>query len=147
MAGIVSRAQAVWQGDLMQGSGRLSLDSGIATDVPISWATRTQRQSGTTSPEELLAAAHASCYAMALSNVLGKRGTPAQQLDVSAECTFAPADGGFEISTMQLSVRGRVPGISREDFQAAAEQGEQGCPVSNALRGNVRISVSAQLED
>jgi osmotically inducible protein OsmC len=99
-----------------------------------------------TSPEELLAASHAACYAMAFSNSLNKAGTPATSLDVTATATFGPKEGGgMKVSNMDLSVEGDVPGLDQAAFEQAAREGEEGCPISNALRGNVEISVSATL--
>src|SRR5262249_49969574 len=126
--------------------GRFSMDSGALKDQPVTWAGRTVRTPGTTSPEELIAAAHAACYAMAFSNVLATRGTPATRLDVTAVCTFAPKpEGGWKIASMDLRVRGAVPGLDDAGFKEAAEAGEQGCPVSGALRNNVQINLDAAL--
>src|SRR5579872_2971670 len=105
-----STAHAVWEGSLVQGSGRFSMDSGVLKDQPVTWAGRTERTPGTTSPEELIAAAHAACYAMAFSHTLATKGTPSTRLEVVATCTFAPKqEGGFEIASMDLHVRGTVP--------------------------------------
>src|SRR5262249_25034487 len=126
--------------------GRFSMESGVLKDQPVTWAGRTERTPGSTSPEELIAAAHAACYAMAFSNGLANRGTPATRLEVTAVCTFAPKQGGGrEIAAMDLHVRGQVPGIDQAAFQEAAKAGEQGCPVSNALRNNVKINLTAEL--
>ncbi len=141
-----SQADATWEGNLTRGSGTVTLESGILRGQSITWAARTHRSPGTTSPEELLAAAHAGCFAMALSNTLDKAGHPPTRLDIVAACTFETGgEGGSRISTMELQVRGTVPGIDQARFEELARQGEQGCPVSNALRNNVRITVSAQL--
>jgi osmotically inducible protein OsmC len=141
-----STAHAVWEGNLVQGSGRFSLDSGVLKDQPVTWAARTERTPGTTSPEELIAAAHAACYAMAFSHSLATKGTPSSRLEVTAICTFAPKQGGgWEIAAMDLRVRGTVPGLDQAAFAQAAKEGEQGCPVSNALRGSVKISLTAEL--
>ncbi len=141
------RAEVVWQGTLVQGSGNLvSVGSGAIGNLPITWASRTERSDGKTSPEELLAASHAACYAMAFSHTLAQAGTPAEQLTVDATCTFEQTDSGFKVSTMVLDVRGRVPGLDQAGFEKAAQQAEQGCPISNALRNNVAIHVNAQLE-
>jgi lipoyl-dependent peroxiredoxin len=143
----VSRASAIWEGDLMSGSGEVSAESGVLTDVPVSWAARTERPASQTSPEELLAAAHAACYAMAFSNTLAQADNPPERLEVTAVCHFTPADGGgFEVSRMDLDVRGRVPGLDQAAFEQAARDGEQGCPISNAIRGNVDVRLSATLE-
>ncbi|HEX2924206.1 MAG TPA: OsmC family protein [Chloroflexota bacterium] len=140
-----SKAEVTWEGNLFAGSGRVMVESGVIGEQPISWASRTNRVKGKTSPEELIAAAHAGCYAMALSNTLDKAGKPPTRLDVSAVCSFEQVGGGFKITTMDLEVRGVVPGLDQAGFQELAQQGEQGCPVSNALRGNVDIRVKAQL--
>lgn len=141
------RAEVVWQGTLVQGSGNLvSVGSGAIGNLPITWASRTERSDGKTSPEELLAASHAACYAMAFSHTLAQAGTPAEQLTVDATCTFEQTDSGFKVSNMALDVRGRVPGLDQAGFEKAAQQAEQGCPISNALRNNVAIHVNAQLE-
>lgn len=141
------RAEVVWQGTLVQGSGNLvSVGSGAIGNLPITWASRTERSDGKTSPEELLAASHAACYAMAFSHTLAQAGTPAEQLIVDATCTFEQTDSGFKVSNMALDVRGRVPGLDQAGFEKVAQQAEQGCPISNALRNNVAIHVNAQLE-
>jgi osmotically inducible protein OsmC len=141
------RADVVWEGDLLHGSGTIvSVGSGALGALPVTWASRTERSDGKTSPEELMAAAHAACYAMAFSHTLAQAGTPAERLSVSATCTFEQVEGGFKISTMDLDVRGRVPGLDEAGFEKVAQQAEQGCPVSNALRNNVQIRVNAHLE-
>jgi lipoyl-dependent peroxiredoxin len=144
MATAERRANVVWRGDLFKGSGTFDLvSSGAAHDMPVTWASRTERPGGKTSPEELIAAAHASCYAMAFSNVLAEMGNEPEELNISAVCTF-DADQ-VKITTMVLDVRGRVPGLDAEGFQNAAEQGMRACPVSNALRGNVDFQLNASL--
>ena len=141
------RAEVSWEGSLIHGKGKVvSVGSGALKDLPLTWASRTERSDGRTSPEELIAAAHAGCYAMAFSNVLAQAGTPAEQLFVTAVCTFEQVEGGFKVSTMDLNVRGKVPGLNQEQFAEAAHKAEQGCPVSNALRNNVNIQVTAELE-
>jgi lipoyl-dependent peroxiredoxin len=141
------RAEVVWQGSLMQGSGTIvSVGSGALQNLPVTWASRTERSDGKTSPEELLAAAHASCFAMAFSHGLAQAGTTAESLHVNATCTFEQVEGGFKVSTMVLDVRGKVPGLDQAGFEKAAQVAGQGCPVSNALRNNVAITVNAQLE-
>jgi osmotically inducible protein OsmC len=144
MAVAERRANVVWNGNLFQGSGTLDLVSSEAVQgLPVTWASRTERPDGKTSPEELIAAAHASCYAMAFSNTLAEQGNEPEELDVSAVCTFDFGQG--KVTSSVLNVRGRVPGLDEEGFKKAAEQGEQNCPVSNALRGNVDIQVNASL--
>src|SRR5690606_26371093 len=115
-------------------------------NLPVSWASRTEAPSGRTSPEELLAAAHASCFAMALSNILATAGTPPQSLDVEAAVTFDKTDAGWRVVSSALSVRGNVPGTDQAGFQKAAEAAKDGCPVSQALKNNVALSVEAKLE-
>jgi osmotically inducible protein OsmC len=114
--------------------------------LPVSWASRVEAPDGKTSPEELLAAAHAECYAMVLSNLVGKQGKTAERLEVTAVCTVERQSGGLKITTMKLNARGRVPGMDEDTFARLAEDGERSCPVSNAIRGNVQISVTAELE-
>jgi len=141
------RAEAVWEGNLIQGSGKVvSVGSGAIGELPITWAARTERSDGKTSPEELIAAAHAACYAMAFSHTLAQAGTPAERLLVNAVCTFEQVEAGFKITTMDLDVRGKVPGLDEAGFEKAAQQAEQACPVSNALRNNVQIRVKAHLD-
>jgi osmotically inducible protein OsmC len=142
----LSKASATWEGDLVHGKGSFSLASGAAGPLPITWAARVERLPGSTSPEEMIAGAHAACYAMAFSNVLGGKGTPATRLDVSATVSFAMIEGGAKIAKSALVVKGSVPGLDQAGFAEAAKQAEQGCPVSNALRNNVEISVDATLE-
>ena len=139
------RAEVVWTGTLQEGSGTLNAGSGALSNMPVTWASRTEQPGGKTSPEELIASAHAACYAMAFSNTLAQAGKPPEQLTVSAVCSLDRTDTGLKISTMALDVRGKVPGITQEQFSELAQKAEQGCPVSNALRNNVQISVNAQL--
>jgi osmotically inducible protein OsmC len=144
---IERHASAVWEGSLTEGSGRFGLrSSGLVKDAPISWPARTEEPGGMTSPEELLAAAHASCYAMAFAAHLGRTAGPPERLEVDCTVTFErKPEGGFRVATSTLRVRGRVPGMDAAAFQEAARAGEQGCPISNALRGNVEIRVEASL--
>ena len=142
MANAERTATTVWEGDLAHGNGVLSLKSGAAPDLPVTWASRTERSDGKTSPEELIAAAHSACYSMALSNGLDKAGTPATALDTSAEVDFVPGTG---ITEIRLSVRGTVPGMSAEDFVAAAEDAKANCPVSGALAAVPSITLDAAL--
>ncbi len=145
MATAERRAEVVWNGDLQSGSGTFDLtSSGAMTGAAISFATRTENPSGNTSPEELIAAAHASCYAMALSNVLHEGGNDAEELRVNATCVLDM--DSLKITTETLDITGRVPGLDADGFQQAAEQADQVCPVTNALRGNVDVQVNATLE-
>lgn len=143
----VREARATWRGDLFNGEGEVSsVTSEHLRGLPVSWASRTEEAAGRTSPEELLAAAHASCFAMAFSNGLAKAGHPAEQLDVRAAVTFDKTDVGFRVTHSRLSVSGRVPGIEAAAFTDAAEAAKEGCPISQALHGNVELSVEATLE-
>ena len=137
-------AQVTWEGDLMSGRGTIeSVGSGAFGPLPVSWASRTGEGEGElTSPEELIAAAHASCFSMALSGGLAKAGTPPERLRVSATVTFVPGTG---ITTSAIDVVGTVPGVDEAGFVAAAETAKDGCPVSGALKGNVELSVTARL--
>jgi osmotically inducible protein OsmC len=146
MADAPRRAEAVWQGSLAQGSGEVALvTSGAAGPLPVTWASRTARSEGKTSPEELIAAAHASCYCMALSHILGEKGAPPEKLEVSATVTFKEIEGGWKVGTSAITVRGTVAGIDEAGFKEAAEAAKDGCPVSGALKGNVEVSVEASL--
>jgi osmotically inducible protein OsmC len=139
-------ATVSWQGDL-SGSGDLTLESsGVLKATPVTWASRAEAPEGRTSPEELLAAAHATCYAMAFSNHLAKEGgVTAESLEVRAECDLDPVDGGLKVTTMRLQVRGVVPGLDEAGFAKLATEAEEKCPISNAIRGNVQIELDAAL--
>ncbi|HEX8647989.1 MAG TPA: OsmC family peroxiredoxin [Thermoleophilaceae bacterium] len=139
------RAEATWEGGLADGQGRADLDSGVATNLEVNWRARTEG-GAQTSPEELLAAAHASCFAMALSHALGEAGNEPQRLSVAAAVEFGPTEGGFEVKSSRLKVRGVVPGVDADAFAEAARGAGEGCPISQALSGNVDISVEAELE-
>ena len=137
----VRRADVTWNGDLLSGSGVVTAGtSGVFKELPVSWVSRTEAPGGRTSPEELLAAAHASCFAMALSFGLANAKTPPARL------TFDRSDGGFKVVSSALTVRGRVPGLDENGFRKAAEAAKDGCPISQALKGNVQLSVQASLE-
>jgi len=137
-------AEAVWEGSLVEGKGTARMvTSGVFGDFPVTWASRAKTPDGRTSPEELMAAAHAVCYAMAFSHFLTGRGTPPERLRVTASYTFVPGTGITEVG---LDVEGSVPGVSAEEFPGLAKEGEQDCPVSNAVRGNVQINLSASLQ-
>jgi osmotically inducible protein OsmC len=139
-------AEVVWRGDLTSGSGEVvSSGSGALSNLGVSWSSRTESSDGSTSPEELIAAAHASCFSMALSNGLAQAGHAPDQLDVSAVVTFEQVEGGWKVARSELDVRGKVPGMEEAAFQEAAEQAKEGCPVSGALKGNVEMSVTARL--
>lgn len=141
------RADATWSGDLASGAGEVSASSsGAFSALPVSWAARTESSDGKTSPEELVAAAHAACYSMAFSGRLGRAGSPPERLDVSAIVTFEKLEAGWKVASSALTVRGVVPGMSEETFKAEAELAKDGCPISGALKGNVELSVEATLE-
>jgi osmotically inducible protein OsmC len=144
MAMVEREAHVVWEGNLAEGKGSLSEGSGVLQDAPVTFASRVERPGGQTSPEELIAAAHATCYAMALSNTLAEQDAQPERLEIDAICTLD--DEQLKITTMNLDVRGRVPGINEEDFETAAREAEQLCPVSNALRGNLEIRLQTSLE-
>jgi lipoyl-dependent peroxiredoxin len=134
-------ANTHWEGALLDGSGRVSLDSSGIGTYDVSWPARAEKPDGKTSPEELIAAAHSSCYSMFLSHGLAQAGTPPETVDTRADVTFQPGEG---ITGIHLTVRARVPGLSAEDFQSAAEAAKTGCPVSQALAGT-KITLDAEL--
>ena len=137
------QASVVWQGDLMNGSGTIAeVPSGAFGPLDVSWASRAEEPNGKTSPEELIAAAWASCFAMALSNGLAQDGTPPEKLETSATVTFQPGEG---IVKGALTVRGTVPGLDAAGFDAAAEKAKANCPVSKALAGIPEIALTAEL--
>jgi osmotically inducible protein OsmC len=143
----VRRAAVKWTGNLMSGSGLLSeVTSGAFTALPVTWASRTEAADGRTSPEELLAAAHASCFSMAFSGDLTRAGSPPESLDVTSEVTFDRVDGKWTVVSSKLTVRGRVPGLDEERFRALADGAKNGCPISRAIQGNVALSIEATLE-
>jgi osmotically inducible protein OsmC len=139
-----TKATVAWSGDLMNGFGKLSVDSGAFPELPVTFAARTESQDGKTTPEELLAGAHAICYSMVLANMLAKNDTPADTFNVTAECTLDRVESGLKITRMDLTVEGKVAGVEAADFQRIAREAEQACPVSNALRGNVEIAVNTK---
>ena len=140
---VESSASTVWEGDLAHGGGTTTPDSGAFEPVEVSWASRTKRAAGKTSPEELLAAAHASCYCMALANELAQAGTPPQTLEATARVEFEPGEG---VKSSHITISGRVDGIDQGRFEEAASAAGEGCPISGALKGNVDIAVDATLE-
>ncbi len=143
----VRRADVTWQGDLMRGSGKVSASSSQAfNQAPVTWASRTESPDGRTSPEELLAAAHAACFSMAFANNLAKAGTPAERLEVTARVSFDKREAGWTVVASDLSVRGTVPGVDDQAFREAADAAKENCPISRALKGNVELSVDAALE-
>ena len=140
------QARAVWNGDLAKGSGEVSaVSSGKFSALGISWGARTESPQGKTSPEELLAAAHASCFAMALSAGLAKAGTPPKKLEVTSTVTFDKVGEDWTVVSSELEVKGEVPGIDAAAFAKAAEGAKDGCPISRALKNNVKLSVRPTL--
>jgi osmotically inducible protein OsmC len=137
-------ATCTWEGDLVHGSGTVTGGSGALPDLPVTWASRTERSDGKTSPEELIAAAHASCFSMALSNELTQAGNPPERLDVTANVTLDRVGDAPTVTTSDLTVTGHVPGIDQAAFEAAAGGAAKNCPISRALAG-VQISVEARL--
>jgi osmotically inducible protein OsmC len=142
------RAETVWTGSVTEGSGRTSFQSsGVIPEQPVSLASRAQEKPDKqTDPEELIAAAHSTCYAMALSNVLTQQDTPPEELDVKATVSLDKIEAGFAISSSRLTVTGRVPGLDQAGFEEAVRNADEHCPVSNALRGNLEIEIEATLQ-
>ena len=134
-------ATAHWEGSLLEGKGQVSLDSSGLGSYDVTWASRAEDPNGRTSPEELIAAAHSSCYSMALSHALAQAGTPPDALDTTADVTFQPGEG---ITGIHITVRGTVPGVSADEFVKAAEGAKANCPVSKALTGTT-ITLDASL--
>lgn len=135
------RATTQWEGSLLDGTGRVSLESSGLGTYDVTWASRAEDPNGRTSPEELLGAAHSACYSMALSNALTKAGNPPDRLETTAEVTFQPGEG---ITGVHLSVVGHVPGLAADAFQRAADDAKANCPVSKALTGTT-ITLDAAL--
>lgn len=149
MADIERSASAVWNGDLRSGAGQISSGSGVLSDTPYSFATRFEQANGT-NPEELIAAAHAGCFTMALSATLGREGHQPQKIETRAVCFLRPVQGGFKIAKIRLETRGQVNDssgspIDEATFKQAAESAKENCPVSTALKGNVEFELDAQL--
>jgi osmotically inducible protein OsmC len=138
-------AEVVWEGPLARGAGTLTSGSGALDQLAVTWASRTEQPDGKTSPEELIASAHASCFAMALALVLGENKTPPERMAVSAACTLDELDGAPRITAIELAVRAQVPGIDASALERMVERAGDLCPVSNALRGNVKIDVRSEL--
>jgi osmotically inducible protein OsmC len=139
------RAEVMWENDLVKGKGRIRFGTEALPETAVTWASRTDKPEGTTSPEELLAAAHASCYAMALSATLVANRTPPTRLEVGATCTLDEVGGKWKVTLMELTAKGVVHGIDNSNFVEIAKKAEAGCPISNALRNNVKIKLSASL--
>jgi lipoyl-dependent peroxiredoxin len=138
-----SRATTIWEGSLASGHGTTSVASAAIPEVEVTWTARTERTAGTTSPEELLAAAHASCYCMALSHELSEAGNPPERLEATATVSFVAGEG---VKSSRIAVGGRVPEIDQAGFEQAASAAGEGCPISAALKGNVEVAVEAALE-
>jgi lipoyl-dependent peroxiredoxin len=138
-------ATTAWDGDLAHGNGTISAGSGALGELAVTWASRTERSEGKTSPEELVAAAHASCFSMALAHGLTQAGNPPDHLEVSAKVTLDQREGQPTVTTSELTVHGKVPGIDQGAFEQAANDAGQNCPISRALQG-VEISVHATLD-
>jgi osmotically inducible protein OsmC len=138
-------AKATWEGDLMDGSGEVSTQSAAVRNATVKWSSRAEQADENTSPEELIAAAHATCVSMALANVLAQAGTPPARLETEATATFDKTPDGFRFTTMRFSIRGEVEGLDEDGFRRAAEDAKENCPVSQALKGNVEVSVDASL--
>ncbi len=144
---VIRSASATWSGNLTEGSGSVSSNSSEHIfNVPLSWSARTDDPEGLGGPEEFLAAAHASCFSMALSNTLFKDGFTSDSLQVTAEVTADKREDGWTVISSHLTVIGRVPGADQAAFASAADRAKDGCPISRALKGNVELSVDATLE-
>ncbi len=142
-----SRATATWEGDLISGRGTTSAASGVFKDASLGWKARTEGAAAHTTPEELLAASHASCFSMAFSHALAQAGQPATRLETTCVVTFGPkTGGGFEVKSSRLTVTGRVPGLDAAKFRELAEGAKNGCPISGIMKNNVEMSVDATLE-
>jgi osmotically inducible protein OsmC len=140
------QAHTLWEGSLTGGKGDTEFVSSGIGRFPVTWASRTERADGKTSPEELLAAAHSTCYSMAFSNVLTQAGNEPERLHVTATVSLDPKEGGgVQVTRSALEVTGVVPGLDQDSFQRLAEQAEQACPISNAIRNNLEITVKATL--
>jgi len=140
-----SRATTYWEGDLMSGKGKTTAASGTFRDVGLSWKARTEGVASNTTPEELLAASHASCFSMALSHALAQGGHAPRRLETACTVEFGPkAGGGFEVKSSSLEVKGQVPGIDQAAFQKAAEDAKSGCPISAALKIPMKVKATLQ---
>ncbi len=146
MATAERRAEIYWEGRLDEGAGGFMLGDWMVGEPPVTWESRIGSEGNNASPEELMAAAQASCFSMALSSVLEEDGTPPEKMNISTLCTLDEVDGKFRITAIDLDVRGRVPGLDAEGFRSVVERADQICPVTNALRGNVDVRVNPILE-
>jgi osmotically inducible protein OsmC len=142
---IERQARATWEGDLRGGTGHFDVGSGAITGQEVTYSSRFEQPGGKTSPEELIAAAHATCFSMFLSGVLTRAGHAPTRLETDAVCTLELLDAGPRITSMRFSVRGEVGEVDEDAFRAAAEEAKEGCPVSHALSESVEISLEASL--
>jgi lipoyl-dependent peroxiredoxin len=136
---VIRNASAHWEGSLMEGAGKVTFESSKLGSHDVSWAARANESNGLTSPEELIAAAHSTCYSMALSNGLAQAGTPPETIDTKAAVSFQPGTG---ITGVALTVTGKVPGMTAEQFEKAAQEAKEGCPVSQALKVPITLEVN-----
>jgi osmotically inducible protein OsmC len=136
-------ARATWEGDLLHGSGHVTTGTG-SVDADMTWAARAEEVEGA-SPEELIAAAHATCVSMALAAALAQAGTPPARLETEARTAFDKVGDGFKMTSVRLTIRGEIEGMDDAEFRAAAEAAKENCPVSQALKGNVEVSLDASL--
>ncbi len=146
MAQFVRKAGVIWNGDSRSGGGMISTESRVLYEQPDNFSTRFEDSPGT-NPEELIAAAHAACFSMALASGLKKNGFTAKEIETNAECTIQSNDGGYEITNMLLHTRAQIPGIDNTAFQKLAKEAEQGCPVSKLLKNGLKIDLKAELID
>lgn len=137
------KAQAVWENDLLRGHGKVAGTSGALGEVAVSWSSRTEASAGKSSPEELLAAAHAACFSMALSNTLAKMQHPPERIEVAATCTFDKVGDSWTVTMMELDVAAKAAGLDAKALGEAAQTAALNCPISRALRGNVDVKVAA----
>ena len=138
-------AEVTWEGDLLNGKGKIHFGTKAISDTAVTWASRTEAPAGKTSPEELLAAAHASCFSMAFSAGLARNRTPPKRLEVKATATFDKVGEGWKVTTMELAVKGQVSGIDQAKFAELAEAAKNNCPISQALKNNVTVTLKAEL--
>jgi lipoyl-dependent peroxiredoxin len=143
---MIREAQATWSGDLAAGQGTVGVASGVFSGLATSWRARTEAAEGKTSPEELLAAAHASCFSMAASNNLAKAGFPVEHAEVTVAVTADRTDAGWTVISSAITLRARVPNVDQATFQEAVNGARDGCPISRAIAGNVKITLDATLE-
>jgi lipoyl-dependent peroxiredoxin len=147
MATTERSGRTIWEGDLKTGEGRVTSGTGTFTDLPMSLPSRIGEANGYSSPEDLLAGSHSGCLAMNLSGTLASNGTPPERLDVNATVGVAPKEGGgLQVTHSHVTVKGKVPGLTADEFKKLAQQAEATCPISNALRGNIEITMEVEFE-